>query len=97
MPEAVIHCALVRVCENRIRLADFFELFFGVGIVRIPIRMVLQSQLPVSGLQLYLGDRPGYSQHVVIIAFCVRRQISSVSRLLKPSSTAARYAPTVEC
>src|ERR1700756_5827915 len=86
MPEAVVHCALVRVGEYRIRLADFFELFFGVRIVGISIRMVLQSQLPVSGLQLHLGDRSGHSQHLVIIAFCVRRQIN-------PSLDSSSFSP----
>src|SRR5579864_4534198 len=84
MPEAIVHCALVRVSENRIRFADFFELFFGVGIVGIPIRMVLQSQLAVSRLEFHFCDRTGHSQDLVIIAFRVRRQISSFLRLLKP-------------
>src|SRR5262249_44382444 len=52
VPEPLVTGALVRVREDRVGLGRLFELLGGVWIVRISIRMVLQRELAVSGLQL---------------------------------------------
>ncbi len=70
----VVDRALFRVGEDRIGFADLFELVLGIWIIGIPVRMMLQGQLAVRTLQFNFGDRAGYAQHFVVIAFCVRRQ-----------------------
>lgn len=71
---AIVDRALFRIGEHGIRFADFFELLFRVRIVRISVRMILQSQLAVSGLEFDLSDRSGNTQYFVVIAFSVRSQ-----------------------
>ena len=74
MPVAIVNGALFRVGKNRVSLTDFLEFLFGVGVVRVPVGMELQGKLAVGALQLHLGGRAAHAQHVVIIAFRVRRQ-----------------------
>src|SRR5581483_2810983 len=56
---------------------DFLELFFGIRIIWIAIRMILQRQLAVGGLQFNFGHGARNAQHLVIIAFCVRGQTNT--------------------
>jgi hypothetical protein len=53
---AIIRGTLVGVGEHGVGLADFFEFFFRVRVVRIAVGMVLQSELAIGALQLYLSD-----------------------------------------
>ena len=74
MAIAVVDRALFRVGEDGISLADLLEFFLGIGIIGIAVWMMLQGQLAVRTLQFNFCDRTGYAQHLVVIAFCVRRQ-----------------------
>ena len=74
MSVAVIKRSLLGVSQYRVRLRNFLEAFFGVRIVRIPVRMVLHGKLSVSALQLHFAHLAAYAKHFVIIAFCVRGQ-----------------------
>ena len=86
MAVAVVHGALVGVGEHGIGLADFFELFFRVRIIRIAVGMVLQRQLAIGALEFDLGDRAGHAQHFVVIAFCVRGQDKNLSSKKDPNT-----------
>ena len=50
MAIAVVDGALVGVGKHGVGFANFLELFFRVGIVRITIGMVLQRELAVGAL-----------------------------------------------
>ena len=50
--EAVVGGALLRIAEDAVRFGGFLEFVLGLGVVRVPVRMVLQRQLPVSALDL---------------------------------------------
>ena len=70
MAEAIVGGALLRVAEHAIRLGGLFEFLFGVRIVRIAVRMVLQRQLPVGGLHLSVVRIPANAENFVIVSFC---------------------------
>ena len=74
MAIAVICRPFVRVREDCISLAHFLELVLGIRIIGISIRMELQGKLPIGTLQFLFGNRAGYAQDLVVIAFCVRGQ-----------------------
>lgn len=72
--EAVINRTFFGVGEYGVCLADFFEFLFGIRIVRIAVRMILKSKLPISGLELDLSYGARYAQHLVVVAFCICSQ-----------------------
>lgn len=74
MPEAVIHAALFGVGQDRIGLAALLKFFFGIRIVGIAVRMVLQRQLAVSALDLLLARAPLDPKYLVVVSFYVARQ-----------------------
>jgi hypothetical protein len=68
---AVVNRAFFRISQDRIRLADFFELLLRIRIIGIAVGMILQRELAIGALQFSLGDRPGDAENFVVIAFCV--------------------------
>lgn len=84
VPEAVIQSPFVAIGKNGVRLGDLLELIFRFRIVRISIGMVRHRKLAISALDFNVGGYAGYTQHLVIIAFCVGGQKLSQS-FVKPS------------
>src|SRR3984893_12123133 len=71
MTKAVVERSFLGVGEDGVRFAHFLELLLGVGIVRVPVRMQLQSKLAVGALQLRFCHRPAHTEDFVIVTFCV--------------------------
>ncbi len=81
MTELIISMALVLVREDFVRLGSFLESLLCFSIAGIFVRMVLQSLLPVS-----LLDLPGrrglvYYQNFVIVSLCCHRLLFRVPSL----------------
>jgi hypothetical protein len=74
VPVAVIDGAFFRIGEHGVSFAHLFELFFCIGIVGIPVRMVLQSKLSICALQLNFCAGASNPKHLVVVAFCIRCQ-----------------------
>src|SRR6266567_6640080 len=66
--KAVVHASLLRVGEHGISLAGFLEFFFGVRIVGVAVRMVLQRQLTIGALDLLVGGPTLHSQYLVVVS-----------------------------
>lgn len=79
MSEAVVRGTLVGVRQDRVGLAAFFEFFFGIGIIRIAIRMELQRQLAIGALDLLFVGFAGNPKYFVVVAFYVAGQNGSKS------------------
>src|SRR5438309_2127662 len=69
--KAVIERSFLGVGADGVGFTHFLKLLLGVGIVRIPVRMQLQSKFAVGALQLRLGHRPAHTEDFVIVTFCV--------------------------
>jgi hypothetical protein len=69
MSKAVVRRPLVRIRQDSVGLAAFFEFFFRVRIIRIAIRMKLQRQLAIGALDLLLVGFAGNPENFVIVAF----------------------------
>ena len=65
--ELVIALALVRVGKNIVGLIDLLELFLGVLIAGVIVRVVLHCKLAVCLFDLGIGRSLGYPQHFVVI------------------------------
>ena len=66
--KAIVGTPLVRVRENRVGLRSHLETLLSGGIVRIPVGMVLERDLPIGLLQLGLFDAARDAQDFVVIA-----------------------------
>lgn len=75
--KAVVCRPLVGIRQDRVRFAALFEFLLGVGIVRIAVRMELQSQLAVGALDLLFTGFTGNSEDFVVVAFYVAGQNGS--------------------
>ena len=63
----VVLPALVRVAEDFVRFLDFFELLFGLFVVRVQVRMVFAGELAVCLLEfVFLGGSRNTEDFVVI-------------------------------
>lgn len=71
--EAVVHLALLGVRQHSIGLAALLELFFGVRIVGVAVRMVLQRKLAISALYLLISRLTLDAQNFVVISFYARQ------------------------
>ncbi len=71
---AIIDGALIGVGEHGIGFTDFLEFLFRIRIVGIAVWMELQREFAIRALEFLFRDSAGYTQHIVIVAFCVRRQ-----------------------
>src|SRR6185437_8253528 len=65
--KTVILRALSRIGKNPIRLAGFFELFFGSAVAGIEVRMMLHGELPIGALQLLLGCGAADAEDLIIV------------------------------
>jgi len=94
MAIAIVDGALFRVGEHGVGFADFFELFFGVRIVGIAVRMILQRKLAVGTFQLLLGTSAADAEDLVVVAFIVLRRNGLSPQRLKPLLFGASYGAT---
>jgi len=69
MAVLVIDLALLVVGQHLIGLGGFLEFFLGGLIAGIFVRMILDSEFPVSFLYFILGRGFGHAQNFVIISF----------------------------
>src|SRR5262249_14454369 len=76
MSKLVVALALLAIDQHAVSLGAFLELLLGFNVSRIAVRMVLHGQLTVSALDLLFRRGAGDTQHLVVIAFCLCRQIS---------------------
>ena len=96
----IVQLALFRVRKHLVGFIDFLELFLGILIAGVIVRVVLHGQLAVSLFDLRIGGRFGYSQHFVVIALFLCHNHTSIKpakaapakpeRLLLLSGTPAR-------
>src|SRR5882672_7306632 len=68
MTEAVITRTTFGIRENAVRLVDLLKFLLRRMIAWITIRVVLQSQFPISALQLLLRGVPADAEDLVIIS-----------------------------
>ncbi len=74
MSEAIVRGPLVDVGKDCVSFAALFEFFFGVGVIRVPVRVKLQRQLAIGALDLLLTRLAGDPKHFVVIAFYIAGQ-----------------------
>ncbi len=87
-PEAVVAPALLAVGEHGVRLVDLLEPLLRLVVVRISVRVVLQGQLSVGGLDRRPVRVARYAQKLVVIG---RHQSGSIAdRAPTPRRPAAR-------
>ncbi len=72
MAIAVIGGAFLRIAQDAVRLGGFLESLFGILIVRIAVRVILERQFPVSALQARVITVAADTQDFVVVALgCV--------------------------
>ena len=64
----VVALALLRVGEHGVGLRRLLELLRRFRNIRVAIRMVLESEAAVGGLELHRTDVPRDSEHFVVVA-----------------------------
>src|SRR5205807_1654842 len=74
MAKAVIAGALLRIHQDAVSFAGFFEFLFCFRVPRIAVRVILHGQLAVRALDILLRRGPFYGEYLVIIAFCLGSQ-----------------------
>ena len=89
MAVAIVDGALFGVREHGVGFANLFEFFFGVGIIRIAVGMILQRKLAVGTFQLLLGTGAADAENLVVIAFFVLRRNGLSPQRLKPLCSCA--------
>ncbi len=65
---AVISGALLGIAQDAVRLGGFLESLFGILIVGIAVRVVLERQFAVSALQPRVVTVAAYAQDFVVVA-----------------------------
>jgi hypothetical protein len=73
MAEAIVETAFLAIGENRVGLGRLLELFLGLFVPRVAIRMVLQRELAVRALDLLIGRIPLDAQDFVIVTLAHAR------------------------
>jgi hypothetical protein len=71
---AVVHGSFLRVGEDGVSFADFFEPLLRIRIIGVAVGVVLQRKLAVRALEFEVSDRAGNAQNLVVVSFCVCRQ-----------------------
>jgi hypothetical protein len=61
--------SFLRIHENVISFAKFFEFLLGVRVIRIFIWMKLDGELAVSAFDLLFGGVPANPKHFIVVAF----------------------------
>ena len=69
MTVAIISSALLRILQRLVSLGNFLEIFLGLLVARILVRVKLHGLLAIGFLQFFLGDGLRYSEQFVIIFF----------------------------
>ena len=69
MAELVIGSTFPGIAEDFIGLFAFLEIFLGVLVVRVAVRVVFLRCTPVGLLQFSLTGVLRYAQHFIVIAF----------------------------
>ena len=69
MTEAIILRALFRIRQDLVGLVEFLEVFLGLFVAGITVRMELNRQTPVGFLEFVIPGAPGNSQDFIIVAF----------------------------
>ena len=69
VPEPVVSGSLLGVAQDTIGFRRLFEEILGIGIVGIAVRMVLERQFAIRGLDLCLAGILGHTKNFVIISF----------------------------
>ncbi len=70
MSELVISSFLFRIAQHIISLGSLLELFLGLFVSRVPVGMVLKSQLAVGFLQFICCSVFINAQHFIIVSLC---------------------------
>ena len=68
MAEAIESRALLRIAQNAVSLGSSFELFLGMVIAGVAVRMMLQSQLAVGSFEHLIVTVPGNAEDFIIVA-----------------------------
>ena len=63
----VVLAALVGVGQDAVGLIYLLELFFGAGVARVNVGMVLAGQFPVGLTDILVGSVPGHSQQFIVV------------------------------
>jgi hypothetical protein len=66
--ELVVGGALGGIRQDLVRLLALLERLFGLGIVRVAVRMPLHGVAPVRLLDVLFGGVPVYAEHFVVVA-----------------------------
>ena len=67
--EAVIGGAFLVVFKDSVGLAQFLELLFGIGVIRVAVRMILHGHLAVGFFQHIGAGVPFDPERLVIVVF----------------------------
>src|SRR5205814_10593648 len=94
MTEAVVHASLFSIGKHGVGFAALFELLFRIGVIRIPVRMVLQRQFAIRAFDLLFARSALDTQHLVIISFHVCWQSFRSPSLKISVSNFSRRAPS---
>ena len=82
--EAVVHRALLFVAQDFIRLVDFFEAGFRVGVIRVGVRVILLRQLAECLLDFFFIRAAAHAQRFIVVfshrvSVRLRKSITSLS------------------
>ena len=75
--EPIVGSAFVRVHQDVIRFAQFFEFFLSVRVVRILIWMKLHREFAIGAFHLLFGGASFNAKHLVVIAFFGGRHMAT--------------------
>src|SRR6266516_865534 len=99
MTKPVIPSSLLGVGENRVGFRRILESVFGLTVIRVLVRVVLEGQAPVGTLYFLFSRRTRDAQNLVVVTFThrlIRFTLSQISILgghetgLKPALTGRR-------
>src|SRR5438876_8407992 len=82
MTKPVIPSSLLAVGENRVGLRRFLKPVFGLTVIRVFVRMVLQGQAPVGTLYFLFSRRTRDAQNLVVVTFTHRLIRFTFSQIL---------------
>src|SRR5690606_28784049 len=79
--ELVVGGTLARVRQDLVRLLRLLEALFGLGIVRIAVRMPFHRQPAIGLLDFFFGGVPVYAENLIVVALGQRLIPSSCPSL----------------